>query len=67
MGLLHHGVDVTVIGLWLGHEKLQSTQTYLHADMTIKERALGRTRSTTSDIGPRYRAPDRLIAFLESL
>ena len=67
MGLLHHGVDVTVIGLWLGHEKLQSTQTYLHADMTIKERALGRTGPTTSDVGPRYRAPDRLIVFLENL
>lgn len=67
MGLLHHGVDVAVIGLWLGHEKLQSTQTYLHADLTIKERALSRTTPHRTSSNGRYRPPDRLLAFLESL
>src|SRR6266508_6867180 len=37
------GVDTTVIALWLGHEDVRSTQIYLHADLTIKERALART------------------------
>jgi len=46
MNLLHAGVDSTVIALWLGHESVEATQIYIHADMTIKERALagGRTR-----------------------
>jgi site-specific recombinase XerD len=36
MDLLHAGVDTTVIALWLGHADSRSTQTYLHADMSIK-------------------------------
>jgi len=66
MSLLHAGVDVAVIALWLGHADLRSTDAYLHADLTIKERALARTTPTTSKPG-RYRPPDSLLAFLESL
>ena len=66
MALLHAGVDTAVIALWLGHADTRSTQIYLHADMTIKERALART--TPPSVRPgRYRPPDRLLAFLESL
>jgi integrase/recombinase XerD len=66
MNLLHAGVDSTVIALWLGHESVEATQIYLHADMAIKERALART--TPPDTAPgRYRPPDRLLAFLEAL
>lgn len=66
MSLLHAGVDVAVIALWLGHADTRSTQLYLHADMTIKERALART--TPPSIKPgRYRPTDSLLAFLESL
>jgi integrase/recombinase XerD len=66
MNLLHAGVDSTVIALWLGHESVEATQIYLHADMAIKERALART--TPPDTPPgRYRPPDRLLAFLEAL
>jgi site-specific recombinase XerD len=66
MSLLHAGVDVAVIALWLGHADTRSTQPYLHADMTIKERALART--TPANIQPgRYRPTDRLLAFLEGL
>ncbi|MGH3603077.1 MAG: tyrosine-type recombinase/integrase [Pseudonocardiaceae bacterium] len=36
MALLHAGVDTSVIALWLGHESAETTQIYLHADMTIK-------------------------------
>lgn len=67
MGLLRHGVDIAVIGLWLGHEKLQSTESYLHADMTIKERALDRTGHRDANGCGRYRPPDRLLDFLDSL
>jgi site-specific recombinase XerD len=66
MSLLHAGVDVAVIALWLGHADIRSTDAYLHADLTIKERALARTTSITSKPG-RYRPPDKLLAFLESL
>ena len=66
MSLLHAGVDVAVIALWLGHADIRSTDAYLHADLTIKERALARTTPTTSKPG-RYRPPDKLLAFLEEL
>ena len=66
MNLLHAGVDSTVIALWLGHESIEATQIYLHADMAIKERALARTTPPDSAPG-RYRPPDRLLAFLEAL
>ena len=66
MDLLYHGVDQTVIALWLGHEKVETTQIYLHADMKLKEKAL-------SKVGPRnmklkrFRPDDELLEFLKSL
>jgi len=41
-------------------------QAYLHADMALKERALARTTPHGTPTG-RYRAPDQLINFLDSL
>lgn len=66
MRLIHAGVDPIVISLWLGHESIQSTNAYVHADMTLKDRALARTVPLTVIPG-RYRAPDPLLAFLEAL
>lgn len=66
MRLLAVGVDTSVIALWLGHEGVETTQIYLHADLAIKERALARTAPNGTTPG-RYRAPDSLLAFLESL
>jgi site-specific recombinase XerD len=66
MRLLHAGVDITVIALWLGHESTQTTQIYLHADLALKERALARTTPPNTRPG-RYRPPDQLLAFLETL
>ena len=66
MRLLHAGVDTTVIALWLGHEHVDTTNIYIHADLALKERALART--TPAGVRPgRYRPPDRLLAFLEGL
>jgi site-specific recombinase XerD len=66
MELLQHGVDQTVIALWLGHESVETTQVYIHADLRMKEMALARV--TAPDIKPgRYRPDDKLLAFLESL
>lgn len=59
-------VDTATIALWLGHETLDTTNKYLHADMELKRRAIDRT--TPPNVKPgRYRPPDRLLAFLESL
>lgn len=66
MTLLHAGVDTTVIALWLGHADTRSTDPYIHADMTIKERALAKTTPVSSPPG-RYRPADSLLAFLEGL
>ena len=66
MALLHAGVDTSVIALWLGHETTRTTQIYLHADLALKERALARTAPTTTTTR-RYRPPDSLLAFLESI
>jgi integrase/recombinase XerD len=66
MRLLHAGVDTAVIALWLGHESVETTQTYLHADLAIKERALARTKPSTIKPG-RYKPSDTLIAFLDTL
>lgn len=66
MALLHAGVDLTVIALWLGHESTDVTQIYLHADMTIKENALARLPAPRSSRG-RYRPPDKLLTYLNSL
>lgn len=66
MGLLHSGVDIATIALWLGHANPQATQIYLHADMALKERALART-ATDAPGRRRYQPSDSLLAYLESL
>lgn len=66
MDLLHNGVDRTVIALWLGHESVETTQIYIHADMRLKEKALARVAPTSARPG-RYKPDDALLGFLESL
>ncbi len=65
MSLLAQGVDTAVIALWLGHERVETTQMYV-ADMSIKERALARTAPPNTTPG-RYQPADSLLAFLTSL
>ena len=67
MTLLHAGVDTSVIALWLGHAGVRSTDPYLHADITIKERALAPHHACRQHQPGRYRPPDKMLAFLESL
>lgn len=66
MRLLHAGVDTSVIALWLGHESVDTTQIYLHADLHLKEKALARTRPPNTRAG-RYQPPDNLLTWLETL
>ena len=66
MELLHSGVDRAVIALWLGHESVETTYIYLHADLKLKQQAMART--TPSRLPPeRYRPEDDVLAFLNSL
>jgi len=66
MDLFQNGVDLSTIALWLGHESVETTQMYRHADLAMKERALART--TPADVRPgRYKPSDSLLAFLQTL
>ena len=67
MRLLAAGVDSTVIALCLGHESIDTTQVYLHADLATKENALARTPPTTSHTGRYQPEDDTLLAFLKNL
>lgn len=66
MHLLQAGVDITVIALWLGHESPTTTHGYLEADLSMKEEALGRLQPLAT-APARYRPPDQLMAFLQSM
>src|SRR5262249_32292850 len=48
------------------HEQVDPTQIYLHADLGIKERALARTKPSSTNPG-RFRPSDSLLAFLKAL
>jgi len=66
MSLLQGRVDRAVIALWLGHADIRSTDAYIHADLTIKERALAAI--TPASVRPgRYKPEDATLAFLEGL
>jgi integrase/recombinase XerD len=66
VSLLQAGNDRSVIALWLGHESIETTQMYLDADLSMKERALARTAPLRAGPG-RYRPDDTLLAFLNGL
>ena len=65
MHLLLSGVDISVIALWLGHERPTTTHMYVEADLAMKDRALARLQAPDSKVH-RYRAPDRIAAVLKN-
>lgn len=66
MALLESGVDLAVIALWLGHECLETTNIYLHSNLAMKEKALGKIAPPETGFR-RFQADDSLLAFLDSL
>ncbi|MBI4565766.1 MAG: hypothetical protein HY716_13835 [Planctomycetes bacterium] len=66
MHLLQAGADRSTIALWLGHESIETTQIYIDADLKMKEAALAKLSPFNGRNG-RYRACDRVLAFLKSL
>jgi integrase/recombinase XerD len=66
MALLQSGVDIAVIALWLGHESIETTNVYVHANLAMKEKALAKVAPVGTPFR-RFQANDTLLAFLESL
>lgn len=67
MELLQAGVDCSVIALWLGHESIETTQTYLHEHLALKEAALAKLEPLESGKATRFRPDDHLLEFLNAL
>lgn len=67
MELLQAGVDISVIALWLGHESLQTTQTYLHVLIALKIAALAKLKSLEHHRTALFEPQDKLLAFLDGL
>lgn len=67
MELLQAGVDCSVIALWLGHESVETTQTYLHAHLALKEAALAKLKPYDEAPIGRFQPEDELLAFLNAL
>lgn len=66
MHLLQSGVPFNVIALWLGHESATTTHRYVEADLAMKEKALARLEAPNTALR-RFKAPDSLMRFLQSL
>lgn len=66
MELLQNGVDRAVIALWLGHESVETTYVYLHADLKLKQADLAKTTPTQGTVA-QYRPDEGVLAFLNSL
>jgi integrase len=67
MELLQAGVDCSVIAMWLGHESIETTQTYLHAHIALKEAALAKLKPYNGEGARRFQPDDHLLAFLNAL
>lgn len=66
VNLLRAGADPSMIALWLGHESVETTQMYLHADMAYKKKILSKVATGKVKLAS-YSPGDRLLAFLNSL
>ncbi|MBX3073339.1 tyrosine-type recombinase/integrase [Candidatus Obscuribacterales bacterium] len=65
--LLQSGVDMSVIALWLGHERLETTHIYVEADLSAKQRALDKLSPGETPAEPKLEVSDEVLAFLASL
>jgi site-specific recombinase XerD len=66
MHLLQAGVAPAIIALWLGHESLETTHTYIEADLEMKRRTLEKLPPAGQK--PRsFKPSDTVLAFLGGL
>jgi integrase len=56
-----------VIALWLGHESILTTQTYVHAHIALKTAAPAKLQPHSRQQHARFEPKDRLLAFLDAL
>jgi site-specific recombinase XerD len=66
MRLLQAGIDIMVIALLLGHASPTTTHHYIELDLQMKERCLRKLQSPKTNT-PRFKPPDSLLRFLETL
>ena len=67
MHLLHAGVPLEIIALWLGHEQPSTTHAYIQADLNIKNQCAHLLDRTVVSRPRRQPAPfSRLLSFLEA-
>ncbi len=66
MNLLQAGVDISTIAIWLGHESIKTTHTYMVADLEIKRKAMEKLKEPANGTF-NYKPSKSILAFLESL
>ena len=64
--LLNAGIDIATIALWLGHESIETTNIYLKADLSRKEKLLYSFSPMNVKQG-RYIPDDKLLEYLRTL
>lgn len=66
MHLLQAGVDLSVIALWLGHENVATTHSYMQANLEMKKQALKKMKAPKTRV-VHYKPSKDVLAFLDSL
>lgn len=66
MNLLHAGVDISTIAIWLGHSGLNTTHKYMVADIEYKRKAMERAGTSGND-SYSYKPSKGILDFLNSL
>ena len=68
MGLLKKGQGRTMIKIWLGHEKIKSSEPYIHADVSMMEDGLISVGNDTENGElDRFKPDDDTLKFLREL
>jgi site-specific recombinase XerD len=67
MHLLQAGVPLEIIALWLGHEDIGTTHSYIEADLEMKKETLEHLPAPTPWRRARKASSSHVLAFLEAL
>ena len=70
LNLLHAGIDISTIAIWLGHESIETTHKYMVADINLKRMAMDKLSETDNkdfQYKPAYKPGKSILKFLNSL
>jgi integrase/recombinase XerD len=67
MALLHAGVDMNTIRIWLGHVSLRTTHIYAESDLDMKAKALARCEAPLAKTDKKPSGQKSIIGFLRTL